>query len=312
MARSHARLLVDIWADDEFTALAPLEQRLYLFLISQPDLEHSGVIPLRERRWSRGSAGLDRADIERDLKGLEVARFVVIDEDTEELLVRSLMRRDGVWRQPNVAKSAAAQVRTVTSKTIRLALLEELKRIDVSEANDEVKTLHEGLIELLAKGSANPSGNPSPNPSEKGSELPQGKGELPNYVPKPPSPFPSPHTPEPSSTSLAPQTATKKTKRGTRIPEDFIVTADMVAWANEKTPHVDGRHETAKFINYWTAKSGKDATKVDWIATWRNWMLNAAERLPTHRTPLAQRNDFGSNDHMNRAMQRALAKEAAS
>lgn len=66
--------------------------------------------------------------------------------------------------------------------------------------------------------------------------------------------------------------------RATRIPDTFAVDADMVAWARTNTPHVDGRHETAKFIDYWTAKSGKDATKVDWVATWRNWMRKAAEQ----------------------------------
>lgn len=26
-----------------------------------------------------------------------------------------------------------------------------------------------------------------------------------------------------------------------------------------------------KFRNHWVAKSGKDATKIDWYATWQNW-----------------------------------------
>lgn len=43
-------------------------------------------------------------------------------------------------------------------------------------------------------------------------------------------------------------------------------------------PRVDT--EIEKFRNYWTAKSGRDATKRDWPATWRNWILTALERLP--------------------------------
>jgi len=69
----------------------------------------------------------------------------------------------------------------------------------------------------------------------------------------------------------------RSSKRGTRIPDDFKVTPDMVAWATERVPHVDGRRETEKFTNYWRAKT-RDATKLDWAATWRNWMLNAADR----------------------------------
>lgn len=64
-------------------------------------------------------------------------------------------------------------------------------------------------------------------------------------------------------------------KRATRIPDDFTVTPEMRHWATSKTPDVDLGTETEKFINYWTAKSGKDATKLDWAATWRNWVLNA-------------------------------------
>lgn len=70
------------------------------------------------------------------------------------------------------------------------------------------------------------------------------------------------------------------TNRGTRLPDAFTVTPEMVDWAREHTPHVDGRFETAQFRDYWRAKSGKDATKLDWVATWRNWMRKAEERAP--------------------------------
>lgn len=38
--------------------------------------------------------------------------------------------------------------------------------------------------------------------------------------------------------------------------------------------------EADKFRDYWTAKAGKDAAKLDWLATWRNWCRNAAARRP--------------------------------
>lgn len=69
-------------------------------------------------------------------------------------------------------------------------------------------------------------------------------------------------------------------KRGKRIPDDFAITEEMRDWGRTNCPTVDGQTETVKFINYWQAKAGRDATKVDWVATWRNWMLNAKERQP--------------------------------
>lgn len=104
-----------------------------------------------------------------------------------------------------------------------------------------------------------------------------------------------PTRPDPSSSSAhlewgvqggdAPQGPPRKRgspSRATRIPEDFAITAEMLAWARQHAPGVDGRFETAQFCDYWRAKSGRDATKLDWVATWRNWMRNAAKRAP-HR-----------------------------
>lgn len=67
--------------------------------------------------------------------------------------------------------------------------------------------------------------------------------------------------------------------RGARIPDAFYVTAEMRAWAQAKVPNVNLVRETEKFCNYWRAKGGREARKLDWPATWRNWMLNADDSL---------------------------------
>jgi hypothetical protein len=67
-------------------------------------------------------------------------------------------------------------------------------------------------------------------------------------------------------------------KLGTRLPDDFTVTPQMVAWFRENCPHVDGKLQTEKFIDHWVGKAGKDGRKLDWVATWRNWMRTAEER----------------------------------
>jgi hypothetical protein len=71
--------------------------------------------------------------------------------------------------------------------------------------------------------------------------------------------------------------------RGTRIPDDFHVTADMVAWARETAPDVDGRRETEKFIDYWRAKPGAAGRKLDWVATWRVWLRTEQDRTERGR-----------------------------
>lgn len=84
-------------------------------------------------------------------------------------------------------------------------------------------------------------------------------------------------------------TATPKAKRGTRIPEPFTVTPEMVAWARSECPGLDHKAVTEKFIDHWRAQPGQRGVKLDWVATWRNWMRREHEqraaRGPRTATP---------------------------
>lgn len=277
MARREARLMVSIWEDQDFLALSPLGQRMYMFLISQPDLAHDGVIALRERRWSKKAAGLSVDRIADSLSELSTARFVVVDEDTEELLVRSFIRSDKVYRQPNVLRAAADHLATVSSAGIRAVVGAELARIEANA--EDIPEGSKGVLASMLEALGNPLPNPSGNPSPKGSGLPPGERGVVTAVS---SASPNPvlqNSPDPVPRDAAsPRPRTSARERGTRLPDDFAVTAEMVAWAQHETPGIDGRYETAKFVDYWRAKSGRDATKLDWPGTWRNWMRKASER----------------------------------
>lgn len=61
-------------------------------------------------------------------------------------------------------------------------------------------------------------------------------------------------------------------KRGTRIPDPFVVTTEMREWAASELGPVDVDASTRTFVDYWRGKAGRDATKLDWAATWRNWL----------------------------------------
>lgn len=59
--------------------------------------------------------------------------------------------------------------------------------------------------------------------------------------------------------------------KATRLPKDFTVTVEMREWAVQKFPTVPVDKSTESFVDYWQAKS-RDNTKLDWVATWRNWI----------------------------------------
>ena len=63
--------------------------------------------------------------------------------------------------------------------------------------------------------------------------------------------------------------------RAKRLPKDWQPTAKMLTNAHAIRPDVDPQREAVLFRNYWTAKAGKDAAKLDWDATWCNWIMNA-------------------------------------
>lgn len=83
------------------------------------------------------------------------------------------------------------------------------------------------------------------------------------------------------------------TSKAVRLPEDFTVTADMRLWAEQEAPNVSLWPETAKFRDYWVAQGGQRGRKLDWEATWRNWIRKASEErqngLPSAARPTVYR-----------------------
>lgn len=62
--------------------------------------------------------------------------------------------------------------------------------------------------------------------------------------------------------------------RATRLPADWRLPEEWRRWADE-AHGVDGQRATRMslaFRDYWIGKPGRDGTKLDWAATWRNWV----------------------------------------
>jgi hypothetical protein len=88
----------------------------------------------------------------------------------------------------------------------------------------------------------------------------------------PPNPsLPNPSLPSPTH----PVKDLGAAKRGSRVPDPFVIEASMRSWALENAPAADPDRETPQFVDHWAAKAGKDALKVDWRRAWQTWMRNA-------------------------------------
>ena len=70
----------------------------------------------------------------------------------------------------------------------------------------------------------------------------------------------------------------EKSRRGTRLPPAWKASPELQAWARAGRPWLDLAIVTASFIDHWTALPGARGVKLDWDATFRNWVRK--ERPP--------------------------------
>lgn len=136
MARDYARIMTAIWRNKEFRALDEAPQRMYLLLVTQPDISAAGVLPLRLRRWADMSASSTSDSLARALKVLEAGRFIVVDWDAEELLIRSFIRWDGGFNNPKRRPVIVRAAEEVVSASIGRHLATEFKRCGIPVGPD--------------------------------------------------------------------------------------------------------------------------------------------------------------------------------
>lgn len=90
-------------------------------------------------------------------------------------------------------------------------------------------------------------------------------------------------------------------KRGTRLPKDWTLSPELATWAKSERPELDDRMIKAmgdSFRDFWISKTGRAATKLDWAATWRNWVRN--QRLGNQRaSPTSTQSNYTDLDKID-------------
>lgn len=257
MARDRANVFTNIWADSDWRALSESAQRLYLLLLTHPTLTYAGVADWRTNRLSMMSADGSVEKLEAAAAELEDRKFIVVDEATEEVLIRSFVKHDGLLKSPNLAAALAREYANVYSPRLREVVAFEVQKLHRREPElkgwDRLGTLlSEPARNVFDEGSPNPSPNPSGNPSVKG---------LPN-----PSINPSP-TSTSTSTSNKLESPPKNRKRD--LPEGWAPNEAHAKKAKEVG--ADVAFEAGQFTDYHLARGNKF---VDWNRAFSNWLGN--------------------------------------
>jgi hypothetical protein len=83
-----------------------------------------------------------------------------------------------------------------------------------------------------------------------------------------------------------PKATAPKPAMATRLPDSWPLTPEREQYAISQGVDPERTHQD--FCDYWHAKAGPNARKLDWDATWRTWCRRAAERGygPSRASPL--------------------------
>lgn len=158
MARSYGVLKSTLWEPgSDFRQLDPLTQWAYTMLISQPQISNLGILAYTPEKWARLAAGLTVEIVEGAIAILEAGRYILVDLDTGELLVRTFIRHDKVWMQPKLVTNARKLIREVESERIRAELCTQHPWLVNDWTRDEILAFEEAKE------------TPSDTPPERGS-----------------------------------------------------------------------------------------------------------------------------------------------
>lgn len=159
MARDRANINTGIWNDADYRKLTVDAQHLYYMLMTHPTLTYVGVADWRPKRLTAYAAGLTVERIEAAAAELVAGHYIVIDDDTEEVLVRSFVKHDGLLKQPRLSVSMANAYATTASNQIRGVVVHELLR--QRHENPEYKCWADPRVaDVLTQPASDPKANP--------------------------------------------------------------------------------------------------------------------------------------------------------
>lgn len=162
MTRDFAPINLAIWSDPDFRALPADAKLLYFALWAHPSLSRAGVVDWRPGRIA---ALIDKSWTAQDVNVvadcLRARLFIVTDEQTEECLVRSWVRFDGLLKSPIMSVTFANEYAAIASDDLRGVVVHELRKI--RELQPEIAAWSKSRVtDILAMPAQDPRDLPLP------------------------------------------------------------------------------------------------------------------------------------------------------
>lgn len=285
MARDHARVNVTIWGDPNFRRLPPAAQHLYLLLWTSPELTYAGTHDWRPARLTGRAEGWTRADVEAAADCLAARHFLVIDNDVEEVLIRSWIRWDGLMKQPRMAISCTTAYAAAASDTLKAVIVHQL-HAEKERQPDLTCWADPRVQEVLTHPSIDPKTLPTPDdPFGDGVghgfriDLAQMQGKVSGSVsvPPTPAPAPTPNSSPPSAGKPAPSSADAADEKNNRDDIKALCKHLSKNLTANDVKHTIGKgwHDAARLI---LDRDGRDLNEahrlIDWATSDPFWKTN--------------------------------------
>lgn len=126
--RPFGKVYYDIWENDDFTSLSIEAQAVYFMLISSRQRNHVGVTDYAPGRFVGNASNWTPQKFRDAITELEATRYVIVDHDSMEVLIRTYNRHDKTLNTPNMGTSVGRVFRTVFSEKLRTAIVNELHK----------------------------------------------------------------------------------------------------------------------------------------------------------------------------------------
>ena len=309
MAREYSKVKLSIWNDPDFRTRTADGQGLYFTMLTNPGITSCGVVEWRESKLIKYSADMTVSRLREAAWNLGEVGLIAVDPDTEEALVRSFVRHDGVLQSPNMTLAMVREHGTIASLKLMALVSKEVRRAFDEHPDWKGFTPSEPVRKQFPEADGNPF-EMVPEWFHLGSLGDGGSegGTLPESFENT-SPIPQPSSP--TSIEVGKESAPRKRSTGTRLDPAFIPNESSRAKILAECPNVDLRREHAKFVDYWTDQPGSKGVRVSWNGTWCNWMRKAAEQAPSGISRRQQETDAWFERSLARAQAADAAEQAA-
>ena len=127
--RQYALIHRAILDDPSWRCLTRSQQNLYLLLLLKLSTNLCGVVDWRPKKLAVNASDMTVETIEADAVVLEKKLYIVRDEDTDEVLIRSFLRNDAPLKSNKTAIAVRSSYTDTASSKLRGVIVFELQRL---------------------------------------------------------------------------------------------------------------------------------------------------------------------------------------